>query len=237
MGTTEGFDFRWIAKKYLPKRMTDLLRSVLPESIYYPGYGRTTLSGKKLEQLLRLLKECLSKNLDGDLIECGVFRGGSLVQIGRMAQRMTPTKSLFGLDTFEGHPFDGPEDVPSDQQLVHHKGLFAGNSYERVAQTLEQNGIGNAVLLKGRIEGTIGALADRKFCFAHLDLDLYESTRQALSFIVPRLVRGGVIVFDDYGSFDAPGVEKAVSEILPRAEIELSAIDPREGNQAYWTNT
>ena len=48
MSAASRVDFRWIAKRYLPKGVTDLLRAVLPESVYYPPYGKTTLSSKKL---------------------------------------------------------------------------------------------------------------------------------------------------------------------------------------------
>jgi O-methyltransferase len=234
MTVAKGVDFRWIAKKYLPKGVTDLLRVVLPESIYYPSYGKTTLSNKKMDQLLRLLQDCLSRNVEGDLIECGVFRGGSLAEIGRMAQRLAPSKRVFGADTFEGHPFDSPEDVPPDNQLVHRKGLFAGNNFDRVGAMLKENELTNTSLLKGMVGDTLPTLGERKFCFVHLDMDLYVSTKQALEYLEPRLVSGGVMVLDDYGGYETPGVEQAVSEVIPHANIQRSAIDPSEGSQGYW---
>jgi hypothetical protein len=234
MSPVKAVDIRWIAKKYLPKGVTDFLRTILPEAIYYPTYGKTTLSTKKLDSLLRLLQGCLSRNVDGDLIECGVFRGGSLAEIGRMAQKMTPSKQVFGADTFEGHPFDSPEDVPPDSQLVHHKGLFSGNNFDRVSAMLEENGLTNTSLLKGMVGDTLPTLGDRKFCFVHLDMDLYVSTRQALEYLEPRLVSGGILVLDDYGSYDAPGVEKAVSELIPHANIQRTPIVSSEGSQGFW---
>jgi O-methyltransferase len=227
-------DFRWMAKKYLPKEITDFLRRTLPESVYYPTYGRTTLSTKKMDSLTRLLDQCLSAKLSGDLIECGVFRGGSLVEIGRIAKERAPSKTVFGADTFEGHPFDGPEDVPPDQQVIHRAGLFSSNSYDRVAGMLKDNGLANTILLKGLVGDTLPTLGDRKFCFAHLDLDLYISTKQALAYIAPRLVAGGIIVFDDFGAFESPGVEKAVFEALPGADVKRVPIDPSEGSQGFW---
>jgi O-methyltransferase len=227
-------NFRWVAKKYLPKGLTDALRRVLPESIYYPGYGQTTLSTKKANSLARLLDECLSRNLDGDLIECGVFRGGSLADIARAVKSRTPSKKVFGADTFEGHPFDSAEDMPPDQQMIHHKGLFAGNSYERVAEMLRANDLTNTTLLKGMVGDTLPTLGEIRFCFAHLDLDLYLSTKQALAYIAPRLVPGGTIVFDDFGGYETPGVQQAVAEILPQAEVIRVPIDPSEGSQGYW---
>lgn len=225
---------RWVAKKLLPKSTANVLRRTLPESIYYPGYGRTTLSTKKADLLARLLEDSLSKRLAGDLIECGVYRGGSLAAIAKAAKAKAPEKRVFGADTFEGHPFDGPEDMPPDEQLVHRKGLFAGNSYDSVAAMLRDRGLTNAILLKGLVGETLPTLAEPRFCFAHLDLDLYLSTRQALAFIAPRLVPGGTIVFDDFGGYDTPGVEKAVYEVLPSAKIIRATIDAADGTQGYW---
>ena len=233
-GDMQLMDLRWLAKKYLPKGIKELLRHVLPHSFYYPSYGHTILSMKKMDSLLGLLDQCLSRNLEGDLIECGVFRGGSLVEIGRLVKKRAPSKTVYGADTFKGHPFDSPEDMTPDRQIVHHKGGFSGNSYDRVAGVLRDYGLTNTVLLKGLVGDTLPTLGDRKFCFAHLDLDLYASTKQALAHIAPRLVPGGIVVFDDFGGFDTPGVEKAVFEVLPGANVRRVAIDPSEGSQGYW---
>jgi len=225
---------RWVAKKLLPRAATNMLRKVLPESIYYPGYGQTTLSPHKADLLAGLIDQCLSQKLEGDIIECGVFRGGSLVELATAAKKHAPSKRVFGADTFEGHPFNSPEDMPPDQHLVHHKGLFAGNQFDRVQAMLLEQGLTNAILLKGLVGETLAKLGEPQFCFAHLDLDLYLSTRQALEFIATRLVSGGAIVFDDYGAFDSPGVEKAVREVLPDAKIQGAPMDTADGSQAFW---
>jgi O-methyltransferase len=226
-------NLRWVAKKLLPKSAANVLRRTLPEAIYYPGYGGTTLSTKKADSLASLVNDVLSKRLAGDLIECGVYRGGSLAAIAKAAKAIAPEKRVFGADTFEGHPFDGPEDMPANHQLVHHKGLFAGNSYDNVAAMLRDRGLTNAILLKGLVGDTLPTLGEPRFCFAHLDLDLYLSTRQALAFIAPRLVSGGAIVFDDFGGYETPGVEKAVHEVLAGARI-VRTIDSADGSQGYW---
>ena len=147
---------------------------------------------------------------------------------------MAPSKQVFGADTFEGHPFDSPEDMPSDKQLVHHKGLFSGNNFDRVSAMLQDNGLTNTTLLEGMVGDTLPALGDRKFCFVHLDMDLYVSTKQALEYLEPKLNSGGILVLDDYGGYETPGVAQAVSEVIPHANIQRSAIDASEGSQGYW---
>jgi len=218
-------------KKILPKRVVDCMRHVLPESIYYPGYGHTTLSTAKMQNLLRLLEDAVS--FEGSVIECGVFRGGSLVEIAAKVRELGSDKNIYGVDTFEGHPFQSEEDVPDDGRIVHHTGLFGDNQMERVQNCLNEAGLTNVTLLKGLVGEVLPRrLNETKFCFAHLDLDLYLSTREALAFIVARLVPGGIIVFDDYGGYDSPGVTKAVNELLGHS-VQIT-VRSKDGNQAFW---
>ncbi|HYW00592.1 MAG TPA: TylF/MycF/NovP-related O-methyltransferase [Candidatus Acidoferrum sp.] len=232
MGTTGSINLRWAVKKILPKRVVDFIRQILPESIYYPGYGHTTLSGAKTQNLLRLLES--SAVLEGDVIECGVFRGGSLVEIACRLRELGSNKKIFGVDTFEGHPFQSEEDVPDDGRVVHRTGLFADNHLDQVQKCLKEASLTNVTLLKGLVGEVLPQqFGEDKFCFAHLDLDLYLSTRDALAFIAPRLVPGGVIVFDDYGGFDSPGVTKAVNELLGDTSVQIT-VRSKDGNQAFW---
>jgi len=232
MSATSSINLRWVVKKILPKRVVDFMRRILPESIYYPGYGHTTLSKAKMQNLLHLLESAVAG--EGSVIECGVFRGGSLVEIATRLRELGCNKKIYGVDTFEGHPFQSKEDVPDDGRVVHRTGLFADNHLERVQKCLKDAGLTNVTLLKGLVGEVLPQrFGDEKFCFAHLDLDLYLSTRDALAFIAPRLVSGGVIVFDDYGGYDSPGVTRAVNELLGDTSVQI-AVRSKDGNQAFW---
>ena len=228
--------FRWWAKKILPKFVVDFLRKILPESIYYPGYGATTLSDPKIKNIVGLLDECLGAKLRGEIIECGVFRGGSLIQIGLTMKKSGQKKEIHGVDTFEGHPYQSREDVRADGKVTHHEGLFSGNSIEKVQESLDKSSLTNEVKLhKGMVENVLPQFLNYQFCFAHLDMDLYQSTKSALTVIAPRMVKGGIICFDDYGDPEAPGVKKAADEILGSENIKVT-LDSNEGHQAYWKN-
>lgn len=236
MPTSISTEIRWFVKKVLPKSIVDGLRSILPESIYYPGYGHTTLNKTKIENIIKLLNTTLEKKIHGNLIECGVFRGGSLTQIGLVLKQKKSEKHLYGVDSFEGHPFDDNEDIPADGKIIHQKGLFSDNKIELVQSILNEKKLSNVSLHKGLVEEVLPKFFDKeKFCFAHLDLDLYQSTKQALSFIVPRMTKGGIIVFDDYGGFESPGVKKACEEILGHGTVNI-LIDSKDGSQGYWIN-
>ena len=185
-----------------------------------------------MENLVRLLESVVA--LEGNVIECGVFRGGSLVEIASRVRELESDKKIYGVDTFEGHPFQSEEDVPADGCVVHRPGLFADNHLERVQKCLKEEGFTNVTLFKGLVGEVLPQrFGEAKFCFAHLDLDLYLSTRDALTFIAPRLVSGGIIVFDDYGGYDSPGVTRAVNEILGDTAVEVT-IRSKDGNQAFW---
>jgi O-methyltransferase len=70
-------------------------------------------------------------------------------------------------------------------------------------------------LYPGWIPERFAEIADAQFCFVNVDVDLYEPTRESLEFFYPRMVPGGVLVLDDYGSaLQSPGVARAVDEFL-----------------------
>jgi O-methyltransferase len=234
--TSNVSNFRWWAKKILPKSVVDLLRKILPESVYYPGYGQTTLSDPKIKNIVSLLDECLRNKLEGEIIECGVFRGGSLVQIGLTLKKSRLKKRIHGVDTFEGHPYQSQEDVRQDGKVTHHQGLFSGNQIEKVQESLQKYLLDNVTLHKGMVEDILPGFSNHQFCFAHLDMDLYQSTKSALTIIAPRMVKGGIICFDDYGDPEAPGVKKAADEILGSENMKTT-LDSKDGHQAYWKNT
>jgi len=232
LSTSASTELRWLAKKILPKRFVYFLRSVLPESVYYPGYGKTMLNRTRIENLVQLLESACG--FDGDVIECGVYRGGSLAQIATVLKARRPEKRVFGVDTFEGHPYDYEQDIPEGGKVLHHKGLFAKSQLEKVRLYLGEAGLTNVKLFKGLVEEVLPKeLDNERFCFAHLDLDLYKSTKSALSFLVPRMTTGGIIVFDDYGNHESPGVTRAVDEILGENSVEIT-VKSRDQNQAYW---
>lgn len=72
------------------------------------------------------------------------------------------------------------------------------------------------VFLPGLFSDTLLQLVESKFCFVHVDADLYTSVRECCEFFWPRMVNGGVVVFDDYGFPNCPGAKKAIDEYFAR---------------------
>jgi hypothetical protein len=165
--------------------------------------------------LLRLLQETMP--LPGDVAECGVFRGATLLPVGLYLRQAGAEKTLFGFDSFEG--FD--ETINIDLQLGGREfgdkrvGGLNQTSFDTAQGKVDRLGLGGTVrLVKGYFENTLGEAADRRFSFVHLDCDIYQSYKTCLEFFYPRLEPGAIVLLDEYNDPPWPGCNKAVDEFL-----------------------
>lgn len=140
-------------------------------------------------RLAKLYKYCSMTT--GEIWECGVYKGGTANALAGFGR----TLRLF--DTFEGMP------EASKYDNFHKKGDFKVNIIPDIP---------DAYIYKGLIPQTFRWLKDKKIGFAHIDVDLYQSTLDCCKFIVPRLAEDGIIVFDDYRVRTCRGVKKAIDE-------------------------
>ena len=171
------------------------------------GGGQTEMADKKL--LLRNLA-AWSEGVEGEIAECGSFRGVSAWFIAD-ATRDTG-KALHLFDSFEGLSAPGS----SDGAHWHEGALAAGE--QDCLRTLGVHAK-RAVIHRGWIPDRFPDVGDTRFSFIHVDVDLYEPHRDAIEFFWPRLTSGGVMVFDDYGSSYCPGARQAVDEAFARTDI------------------
>jgi hypothetical protein len=166
----------------------------------------------RLELLSFLLEKSVSEKIKGDIIECGVYRGGSLIVLGKKLKKLESDKILYGLDTFEGHPY-------TDKDTPHIKGNLGDTSYNDVYEIIKKLQLENVKLLKGRFIDTFPSLKNKRFCFAHVDCNLYQSSRECLEFLLPRMTKKGIIFFEDYNSSKFPGANKAVEEFIKKEDL------------------
>jgi O-methyltransferase len=160
-----------------------------------------TLLCGKLPVLLKYAEE--TKSLPGCVAEFGVYRGGALERLAIIFN----DKKIFGFDTFNGMPEASPVDK-------HRKGDFRDVSFEHILSHFNQH-YPHVSLIKGFFPDSISQIdGNSTYCFVHLDADLYSSTKSGLNYFIPRLVPGGIMVLDDYGWVDCPGVKIAVEEFL-----------------------
>lgn len=155
-------------------------------------------------------RRCLALPV-GEIWECGVYKGGTALILAAIMSGHHRHRVLRLFDTFTGRPEKGPFDTGrSDSD-------FADTSLEAVRAAVGPHGF--VQYHAGRIPQTFDGLEESRIAFAYVDMDLYQSTYDALRFIMPRLVSGGVILVDDYLEPETwPGVRIAVDELAPHAQ-------------------
>jgi O-methyltransferase len=195
-------------------------------SLIKPLPAKTAECGSNIKIIFKLMKSVAQ--LPGDLAECGVYQGATLVPEGVYLKQNKISKSLCGCDSFEG--FD--EAVLSEIALggshdpQKKTGGFSDTSLGLIQKKLRRLEVQEQVyLLKGYFQDTLHQLKDRRFCFVHLDCDLYDSYKTCLAFFYPRLVPGGIILLDEYNDPPWPGCNKAVDEFLQGKQEKLIEIE------------
>lgn len=165
--------------------------------------------------------------VQGSIIECGVAFGGGVGAWSHFASILEPsnhTRRVIGFDTFEGFPAMAPQDEKAESHLNYSGGMAAPvhDEIAALAKLHDQNRpvghIPRVELVKGDACETINQyLIDNPHLVVAalvLDFDIYEPTKEALRLFLPRMPKGGVIVFDELGVRDWPGETQAVLPYL-----------------------
>jgi len=184
----------------------------------------TMTSAERVHALINAVRYVVANSIPGDFVECGVWKGGSimamaltLLELGRADRR------LFLFDTFNGMTTPGAEDVDYLGQNAHEilDTVRCAASQEDVETAVSSTGYDRSQIhfVKGPVEETIPADAPESIALLRLDTDWYESTRHELEHLFPRLVRGGVILIDDYGHWQ--GARRAVDEYVREHDVRI----------------
>src|SRR5690348_7825476 len=145
---------------------------------------------------------------EGELIELGVYKGGAAAAVGWRLLDAGLVRPFHLCDTFRGLP------KPLEWEL-HEESDFDDTNLETVSRRLHDFLTGFPFEFhEGLFSEVLPGLVDKRFCFAHVDADLYLSVRQACEFAYPRMSPNGIIVFDDYGAPTCPGAKTAVDEFF-----------------------
>jgi O-methyltransferase len=191
--------------------------------LYASSAPFTMTSAERMFALYKAIEYVEAANIPGDIVECGVWRGGSSrLAAATLMALGSSHRTLHLFDTFEGMP------APSAADVQHSTGEPAANILDRsereadvnnewayaplsgVQATLAETAYPRVEFVQGRVEDTLPAAAPREIAVLRLDTDWYESTRHELEHLYPRLVDGGVLIIDDYGYWQ--GARKAVDE-------------------------
>lgn len=179
--------------------------------------------------LIKLFKNTF--DMEGDMAECGTFHGLSAFQMAALLKKNGIKKDFHIFDSFEGLSEIKEEDKSAHVKITDNelREQFAYGE-ELVRENLKD--FDNLKFYKGWIPERFSEVEERKFSFVHIDVDLYEPIKQSIEFFWPRMVDGGIMVFDDYGHVaQFPGAKKSIDEFL--AENEVKHFMPLPGGQAY----
>ncbi len=148
-----------------------------------------------------------SSKIEGCLVEIGVWRGGTGALIAKKAELCQIKDPVYLCDTFKGIV------KATERDGQYRGGEHSDTSLEITQKLLERLHLKNVHLLEGIFpEDTGFMLGDRKISFCHVDVDVYNSARDIINWIWPKLSVGGIVVFDDYGFPTTPGIRDFVNE-------------------------
>jgi hypothetical protein len=194
----------------------------------------TMTGAERIYALIRGVQYVCDHGIPGSIVECGVWRGGSMAAAARtLLQRKDLGRDLYLFDTFEGLPDPKAEDV--DYSGRHAADILrkdpayrcADAPLEQVREVMYATGYpkDKIHLVEGKVEETIPNFAPEAISLLRLDTDWYESTLHELVHLFPRLSKAGVLIIDDYGHWQ--GARKACDEYFAqnRVPILLNRID------------
>ena len=201
----------------------------------WPAEAETMIGMQRLTSLQHCVETALAEDIPGDLIECGVWRGGACILMRAvLAAYGDETRRVWLADSFQGVPRSDPANYQADKGI---RAEFAagilGVSEAEVKANFERYGLldDQVRFLPGWFKETLQDAPIESIAVLRLDGDLYESTIQALDALYPRLSPGGFCVIDDYLS--VPACQQAVTDYRAKHEISAAIVDI-DGSGVLW---
>ena len=188
------------------------------------NYSMTSFDG--MFSLMKSLDFIIQNNVDGDFVECGVWKGGNLIMFQKYIEKYNLNKKIYAYDTFEG--MSEPAEIDK---------TFEGESASLQLDKLEKKKVDrkknvekyttstNLTSIKGKVEDTLINKKNlpNKISILRLDTDWYSSTKKELEILYPLLEKNGILYIDDYGYWQ--GARKAVDEFFKDKKVTMFKID------------
>ncbi|CEK33969.1 CalS11,Macrocin-O-methyltransferase (TylF) [[Clostridium] sordellii] len=180
--------------------------------------------GKQLAQY-ELYKKIV--NIPGEVLEFGVYKGASIIRFATYRELLenTYSRKIIGFDIFGEFPKTDNDD---DNKFIQRFEEQGGNgiSKEALEDFIKYKKINNIELIKGNVFDTLDEFLEKnkqiKISLLHLDLDVYKPTKFILEKLYERMIPGGIIVFDDYGT--VKGATDAIDEFLKEKNKKIEKL-------------
>lgn len=214
----------------------DFIQDAIFLKIFQQCKPYTMTSIERMYALYNAVKYIVHNNIEGDFVECGVWRGGSSMMIALTLNSMNVNnRQILLYDTFEGMSEPTEKDVDfrggNADSLLKQNVQDKQNSVWCLADLQDvQNNMKmtnypshNIQFVQGKVEDTIPRTISENIALLRLDTDWYESTAHELNYLYPKLIKKGVLIIDDYGHWE--GCRKAVDEYFAGNTLLLNRID------------
>ncbi|KKK80144.1 hypothetical protein LCGC14_2826420 [marine sediment metagenome] len=168
--------------------------------------NNTTLDKARLYTLWELTKQV--KNMEGSIIEIGCWKGGSGAIIAKSAEQAKIKETIYLIDTFKGCV------KITNKDKYYKGGEHSDATKEEVEKLAKETQLNKIKVLQGIFpEETEKEIKSFKFRLAHIDVDTYQSAKDTTNYILPKLVKGGIMIYDDYGFMGTQGVTEYIKEL------------------------
>lgn len=209
-------------KKLLNRAGYDIRRS---EEIYLNSLRQFDY-GKIFNQLLYLSEQYKKvEHLSGDIVECGIGYSRTFQVLACLVRKENKAhRTLYGFDSFEGFPEPHLEDKSARNPK---KGEWKVLTPAQLHRILVQLRLGEEFVdahirvVKGFFEETLPQTNVKEIALLHLDVDLYQSYKTCLELLFPKVVQGGMVLFDEYDTPNWPGAKKAIDEYFKGTAYRL----------------
>ena len=173
----------------------------------------------------------------GDICEVGCWRGLSAYQIAYRVREAGKQVALHVFDSFEGLSEYSTMDLHNGQDVDSGLTKRVRKQFACPLTTVQEN-LAEFDFIRfypGWVPERFGEVDTARFSFVHIDVDLYQPTKDSFSFFYPRLIENGIMVFDDYGYTSFPGAQEAIDEALQQVDSALFV--PLPSSQAFLIKT
>lgn len=201
-----------------------------------PLFAHTMVGFKRLTNLQMCMERVILDGVPGDVIETGVWRGGSTILMRGILKAYGETdRRVWVADSFQGLPPPNSSDYPADEGDIHHTIDSLKISLEQVKENFAAYGLldGQVQFLEGWFSETLPTAPIDKISVLRLDGDMYESTMDAFLNLYHKLSIGGYVIVDDYC---IKSCEKAVTDFRAQMGIQDPILDI-DGTGVFWRRT
>ncbi len=212
------------------ERRTQLVNACAPEYVAdAPFLFSTRIQVTQALSRIELFR--MAQNIPGAIVECGVYKGNSLMLYLQLSLALEPyaiNRTIVGFDTFHGFASIDADADPSDVNGA----SFSDTSFDVLAKSIELNDVIRPVNRIPRCELVRGDIVDTvpNYVRTHpemivamliLDTDLYAPTKVALEAFLPRMPKGAIVVLDEIAYRNFPGETQALREVINLNDIEI----------------